>query len=72
MTEMATKFVVQTKENVKVGQIALLREENVPPAKWPLAKIIKVFPGDGGKVRVVKLENHSVSIEPPVPKDLKN
>lgn len=62
---------IQANENVKVGQIALLREDNVPPGKWPLAKIIKVFPGEDGKVRVVKLQKNVVSIKQPIPKDLK-
>lgn len=59
----------QAKENVKVGQLVLLRKDDVPPCKWPVARILEVFPGDDNQVRVVKLEKHETSIEPPIPKD---
>lgn len=60
---------LKLKENVKVGQLVLLREDNVPPCKWPIAKIIEVYPGDDNQVRVVKIEKHTASINPPIPRD---
>ena len=31
--------------NLKVGDIVMLREESFVPAKWPLGKIIDLYPG---------------------------
>lgn len=58
-------------ENVRVGQLVLLRDEGVPPTKWPVARILKVHPDDKGNVRVVTLEKHHCTMKPPVPTDLK-
>lgn len=44
------------RENVKVNDLVLLREDNVPPLKWPLARVVDTMPGQDGKVRVVKLK----------------
>ncbi|XP_065093593.1 uncharacterized protein LOC135714204 [Ochlerotatus camptorhynchus] len=40
---------------VEVGRIVVIKEDNVPPAYWPLGKIIKLHPGKDGVVRVVTL-----------------
>ncbi|XP_037049649.1 uncharacterized protein LOC119083939 [Bradysia coprophila] len=55
------------KEDVREGQLVLLREDYIPPAKWPLARITDVHRGHDGKVRVVTLEKHSARIKPPIP-----
>lgn len=60
---------LKAQENVKVGQLVLLRDENSIPTKWPVARILEVYPGQDNNVRVVKLEKHHVSIKPPIPKD---
>lgn len=60
---------MKAQENVKVGQLVLLRDEKTIPAKWPVARIIEICPGDDLNVRVVRLEKHSVSIKPPIPRD---
>lgn len=44
------------KSNLKVNDIVILKEENVPPANWPLGKIIKIHPGKDGLVRVVTIK----------------
>lgn len=36
----------QTMPNLEVDQIVLLKEDNVPPGKWPLGRIISVITGD--------------------------
>jgi len=60
---------LKEQENVKVGQLVLLRDEETVPAKWPVARILKVYPDEEDKVRVVKLEKHKTSIKAPIPKD---
>lgn len=59
---------VKAQKNIKVGQLVLLRDEKTILAKWPVARILEVYPGDDKNVRVVKLEKHSVSIKPPIPR----
>lgn len=40
-----------TQPNVKVGQIVLISEDNQPPTKWQLGKIINVYPGPDQLIR---------------------
>lgn len=48
---------LKTTPNVQVGQLALLKDELLPPAKWRLARVIGTQPGDDGRVRVVTLKH---------------
>ena len=41
--------------NLKVGDIVLLKDSNIPRYHWPLGKITRVFPGDDGLVRKVEV-----------------
>ncbi|XP_039434837.1 uncharacterized protein LOC120416979 [Culex pipiens pallens] len=47
-----TKWAKQ-KENVKVGTMVLLKEDNQQPMSWPLGRITHIHPGQDGNVRVV-------------------
>lgn len=38
-------------DNVRVGDVVLLKLDNMPPTHWPLGRIVNVFPGDDGCVR---------------------
>lgn len=60
----------QSNEDVCAGQLVLLREDYMPPARWPVARIIEVHRGSDGKVREVSLEKHSTKIDAPIPKEL--
>lgn len=41
--------------NLTVGALVLMREPNAPPLVWPMARVVKVFPGKDGKVRAFQL-----------------
>ncbi|XP_050313689.1 uncharacterized protein LOC126748481 [Anthonomus grandis grandis] len=41
--------------NLQVNDLVLIKEDDTPPLKWPLGRIIETMPGKDGKVRVVKL-----------------
>ncbi|XP_055584679.1 uncharacterized protein LOC129737541 [Uranotaenia lowii] len=41
---------------VEVGKIVVIKEDNLPPALWPLGRITKLHPGRDGVVRVVGLK----------------
>ncbi|GFS70154.1 integrase catalytic domain-containing protein [Trichonephila clavipes] len=34
--------------NIKVGEIVIIKEDNIPPATWPLGKVIETHPGKDG------------------------
>lgn len=44
-----------SKRNLEVNTMVLLREDNMPPLKWRLGRVIKVMPGSDGRVRVVEV-----------------
>lgn len=44
---------------LKINDIVIVKEENIPPARWKLARIVNVHPGSDGRIRVatVRLAN---------------
>ncbi|GFY19318.1 integrase catalytic domain-containing protein [Trichonephila clavipes] len=48
-----------------VGEIVIIKEDNIPPATWPLGKVIETHPGKDGVVRVVTLR--TVKARSPTP-----
>ncbi|XP_025201851.1 uncharacterized protein LOC112599258 [Melanaphis sacchari] len=53
------RWVSQT-EQMKIGEIVIIKEEFTPPGKWKLGRVTKTHPGSDGIVRVVTLKtsNH--------------
>jgi len=45
----------------RIGALCLIRSENTPPSRWPLARITRLHPGDDGVVRVVTVRTSSSS-----------
>ena len=56
------------KKNIDVDDVVLISDETMPPSKWPLAKVIKVFKGPDGLVRVVELKVGSTVLKRPIHK----
>ena len=50
----------RSSKNLCVGDIVVLCEDNTIPMKWLLAKLIKVYPGIDGLVRVVSVKMSSL------------
>ena len=48
--------------------IVCLRQEPTVPTKWPLAQVVKVYPGVDGKVRVVPVQSNKGTYNRPVVK----
>lgn len=44
------------KQGPNVGDLVLLKEDNIPPLKWPLARIMHLHPGKDSLVRVVTIK----------------
>ena len=62
-----SKWHVGTRDH-KVGDIVCLREEPAAPTKWPLAKIIKIHPGQDRKLRIVSVKTAKEEYTRPVVK----
>ncbi len=41
------------KEDLKIGDVVIVQEDNIPPTHWPLGLITALHPGADNKVRVV-------------------
>ncbi|GFW13334.1 integrase catalytic domain-containing protein [Trichonephila clavipes] len=54
--------------NFKVGEIVIIKEDNIPPATWPLGKVIETHPGKDGVVRVVTLRTVKGRFKRPIHK----
>ena len=54
MLQVRQKWV-QPKRNLAVGDIVISKESESTRNKWPLGKVVKVYPSDDGYVRKVRL-----------------
>ncbi|GFX79100.1 DUF5641 domain-containing protein [Trichonephila clavipes] len=54
--------------NFKVGEIVIIKEDNIPPATWLLGKLIETHPGKDGVVRVVTLRTVKGRFKRPIHK----
>lgn len=61
----------RTMENLEVGDFVLIKEDNVPPAEWSVARITEVFPGDDNIVRNVRVRTAKSELSRPVRKVVK-
>ena len=52
----------------KTGDVVMFKDELLPPTKWPLARITKLYPGRDGKSRVADIETSSSAYTRPVNK----
>lgn len=41
---------------LKVGTVVLIRDDNSPPLKWSMGRVVEVVHGSNGEVRVAKLK----------------
>ncbi|XP_075160296.1 uncharacterized protein LOC142233297 [Haematobia irritans] len=55
-------------ENLKIGDMVVLRQEPGAPNEWRLGRVTKVYSGSDGQVRVVDVKTSSGSITRPVHK----
>ncbi|XP_046970589.1 uncharacterized protein LOC124537742 [Vanessa cardui] len=44
------------KDNLKLDSLVVVKEENIPPLKWRLGRIVAVHPGSDGIVRVADIK----------------
>ena len=51
---------------LKRGSIVLVKEDNIPRLKWPLAKVLELYPGQDQKLRTAKLKTATGELVRPV------
>lgn len=57
LTELQRRYKWENKSpNIKVGEIVLLKDDNLPPLKWRLGRVIELHPGANGLTRVVTVQ----------------
>ncbi|GFS93113.1 uncharacterized protein TNCV_363401 [Trichonephila clavipes] len=59
---------VRKEASVKDGDIVLIGDNDVKRINWPMAKIIKCFPGKDGRIRVVEVKTPSGNFIRPIQK----
>lgn len=42
--------------NVTIGNVGLLREDNLQSSSWPLAVVTQVYPDSGGVIRTIEVK----------------
>ncbi|GBO26086.1 hypothetical protein AVEN_46711-1 [Araneus ventricosus] len=47
------------KNDLKIGSLVLLKEDNLPPCKWVIGRVKDVIPGSDGKIRVANVQTQS-------------
>lgn len=58
----------QIERNLKIGDLVLIKEDNVPPRHWAMARIIETHPGKDGFIRVVTLRTQQGTTARPISK----
>ena len=56
------------KPNFCANEMVLLAEDNIKPLQWPLARVLEVYPGNDGVVRVAKVRTPNGEYTRPVVK----
>ena len=54
--------------NLKIGDVVVLKEDNMVVCQWPLARVVSTNPGSDGLVRVVTLKTKDGTYKRPVTK----
>ncbi|KAG5896586.1 hypothetical protein JTB14_024396 [Gonioctena quinquepunctata] len=53
---------------IQKDTLVLIKTENAPPLHWPMGRVVDVFPGADGKVRVVTIKTQNGVLKRPVSK----
>ncbi|XP_046964187.1 uncharacterized protein LOC124533066 [Vanessa cardui] len=69
LTQLFQRYKWNTKApELKIGDVVLVREDNLPPAKWLYGRIVKTHPGRDQITRVVTLRYKNSLIQRPTSK----
>ena len=59
---------IREKDNLKIGDVVLVVDNNSPRGCWLLDRVIKTFPGRDGKVRVAEIKTKNSTLTRPISK----
>ena len=59
---------LRPKPNISIGDLVLVKEDNLPPGKWAMARALELHPGSDGYVRVVTLKTQNNVLKRPITK----
>ena len=54
--------------NLQTNDLVVIREDNMPPSRWKLGRVIEIFPSKDGLVRAVKVKTQSAVYLRPITK----
>ncbi len=57
-----------TSRDIQVGEVVLVLSPDTSRGNWPLGRVIEVFPGQDGHVRVVKIQVGRTTLVLPISK----
>lgn len=63
-----TKWKKNSNHEIKIGSLVIERQDNFPPQRWPLARVIEIHPGSDGITRVATIRTTSGTYKRPVVK----
>lgn len=52
--------------NVRIGQIVVVSDDNLPPSRWPIGRITAVYPAKDGLIRTVDVLCHGSTLKRPI------
>ncbi|XP_055588837.1 uncharacterized protein LOC129741155 [Uranotaenia lowii] len=55
LTQLQNRTKLDQAKNIEPGQVVVVRDENLPPQRWILGRIVETFPGPDGIVRVADI-----------------
>ena len=58
----------KAQRNLKIGELVLIADDNVPRHQWPLGLVSNVFPGPDGLVRSVEVRTKGSTHRRPITK----
>ena len=53
---------------ITIDDLVIIKQDNLPPNEWSLGRVVKVFPGADGRVRVVELRTSTGTLTRPIAK----
>nr|XP_049702276.1 uncharacterized protein LOC126055742 [Helicoverpa armigera] len=59
---------LKPQDNIQVGNLVIIQDENLPAGKWAMARVVELHPGRDGYVRVVSLKTQHGIIKRPIVK----
>jgi len=60
LADLQQRVKWRSKENnIQIGQLVLIHEDNSPSMQWPMGRIVETFPGPDGQIRVVNVRTHN-------------